>query len=390
MTAAFRPLRPDESTDTARRAGASFGVPVDDEAVETWRRRSGDGNVWGLEEDGVVIAHGRLLPEQHWFGGRLVDTLNVAGVAVAPEHRRRGAARRLMEAAVRRGTADGAGLSILFPATTRLYRSLGWELAGALARYRIDARAVNLTGPVMRPANHSTDWLAIRDCHRAAASHRNGPAVRSPARWAQLSDTAYHYVLDSEAAPGSIDAYALVDHRREPGDWQYTLRIVDWAAVTPRGLRAVLCLVANHGTIGKDAVFIDGIPDTWSALVAEQDVERVGGMYWMARGLDLRAAVAQRGFPSPVTVAVTLRVTDPLLDEDGAPWRLEVSDGRGNLSPAGGADVVLDVRAVGPLYTGFRTPDELATAGLLRGPAEALELLAACFAGPVPMLYDFF
>ena len=64
--------------------------------------------------------------------------------------------------------------------------------------------------------------------------------------------------------------------------------------------------------------------------------------------------------------------------------------GSGALTPAPTADVVLDARATGPLYTGFRTASQLALAGLLDGPPAAVEVLDALFGGPPPVLLDFF
>lgn len=399
----FRPLRPEEDADTARRAAVSFGRSFDEDAVEEWGSRIAAGEVWGLADDADrVVAHGRLTRVDHWLGGRRVPTQHVAAVAVPPEHRAKGAAAALMRAAVAEGARQGAGLSLLFPATVALYRRLGYEHAGTFTRYRLDARQAPGIGPALRPAEDEADWQAIRRCGDVAASLQQGPAVRPDDVWETLRTATYHYVLDSvegETSEPGLDAYVLFDHRHEPGDWQYTLDVTDWAATTPRGLAAVVGLVGRHGTIGKAATFRGPVPDQWSMLVAEQDVTPSGGFWWMARGLDLAVAIGARGFPPGLTGVVALTVEDPLLPGARGPWRLEVADGRGVLEhagsaaaggPAGHGAVHLDARAVGPLITGFRTPRQLALAGLVDGPAEALDWLAGAFAGPVPVLLDFF
>lgn len=395
----FRPLRHDEAADAARRSAVSFGGSLDEEAVEEWRSRIAGGDVWGLADDADrILAHGRFALVDHWLGGRRVPTQHVAALAVPPEHRAKGVAAALMRAAVAEGTRQGAGLSLLFPATVALYRRLGYEHAGTFTRYRLDARRAPSTGPPLRPAEGEEDWKAIRRCGDLAASLQHGPAVRPDHVWRKLRTAAYHYVLDgvdAEPAEPVLDAYVLFDHHHEPGDWQYTLDVDDWAATTARGLAAVVGLVGRHGTIGKAATFRGPVPDQWSMLVAEQDVAAGGGFWWMARGLDLAVAIAARGFPPGLTGAATVTVEDPLLPEARGRWRLEVADGGGVLEPAGraageGAGVHLDARAVGPLVTGFRTPRQLALAGLADGPAEALDWLAGAFAGPVPVLLDFF
>jgi predicted acetyltransferase len=125
-------------------------------------------------------------------------------------------------------------------------------------------------------------------------------------------------------------------------------------------------------------------------LTPEQDVRPDGGMYWMARGLDLPVAVAARGFAPGISLEVAFAVEDPLVPAARGPWRLEVAGGTGKLVPAPSADIVLDARAVGPTYTGFTSPAQLAVAGLASGPPEALALLGTAFAGPHPVFFEFF
>jgi predicted acetyltransferase len=380
-------LVPADVDAVARRAELSFG-PDRDDAVDRYARRIDAGSLWGWSADdgGPVLAHATLTVVDHWFGGRRVPCQHVAGVAVPPEHRGRGVARGLMEDALQIGVEQGTGLSLLFPATTRLYRSLGYEHAGRLVRYRVDTRGVPPVGAPLRPATQDDREAIIACAERANALH-NGPAVRPAERWEQLADAAFWYVLDG--ADG-LEGYVLVDHQRDPGDWQYRLLVRDWAATTARGLSAVGGFVGRHGTIGTEATFTGPAPDTWSQLVPEQDVEETGGLWWMARGLDLPAAVAARGFPPGLEAEVTFAVDDPLLPAARGPWRLAVLDGKGSLAPAEDAELRLDVRAFGPLFTGFRSAAELRLAGLLDGPGDAAARLGAAFAGSPPYLMDFF
>ena len=73
----------------------------------------------------------------------IVDEAHIANIAVDPENRRRGAARRLMNLGLTRAWAEGARTSFLEVrygnrAARELYRSLGYQETGIRARYYRD------------------------------------------------------------------------------------------------------------------------------------------------------------------------------------------------------------------------------------------------------------
>ena len=384
----LRQLREEDLSTVVAQASASFGRTLDERLRSTYRTRIAAGEVWGFEEDGTVLGHCRLLDAQHWLGGRRVPCLDIAAVAVPPENRGRGVASGMMRAAVSRGVAEGYGLSLLFPSTTKLYRRLGWDLAGSLTRYRVRARAVpSGGGPSLRVADRESDWDGIRGCQEAFAAQFSGPGVRGEARWEDLAQAPHRYVLDADE-PGQVEAYVLVEHRPISGSWQHVLRVSDWAATTSRGLAALASFVGSHGTFARDVELLDSAPPRWAGLLPEQDLQTAGGLYWMARGLDLPTAIAHRGFPAGLVVTVTLSVADDLAPS--GPWRLEVADQRGQLTQSPDAEVELEPSAVGPLVTGFRSASELARLGSLQGPAAAIAKLDSAFAGPPPVMFDFF
>lgn len=389
MTAVLRRLTPADLDAVLRLRHLGFGNTIDDALRARTRQRLERGELVGVDGEGDLAAIARVTIADHGFGGRPVQCQHVGAVAVAPEHRGRGVATGMLRAIVAEGAAAGCGLSLLYPATLPPYRRLGWEQAGVFAVYRLDARTVvGVRGPALRPATDE-DRPAIARADEAAWRHTPGLVLRTATDWDRLGEDAAAYVLDA-AGVGPLQAHLLYRPTSAAGDWQYTLDVAAWGATTPEGLRALLAFVGRHGSLGKDVELAGPVPHPWSFLTAEQDVRRVRGMEWMARGLDLAAAVRARGFPPGLGLDVTVRVFDPVLPEAEGPWRLEVADGGGRLEPAGTGTVHLDARAVGPLYTGFASAEQLAAAGLCDGPADALARLSTAFAGPVPVLFDFF
>lgn len=392
MPAGARVLRlgPDDAAAIAERSAASFGPAEDlDAHVARWARRAEAGQAAALELDGTVVAQCRVYAADHWFGGRRVPCQHIAGVSVPPEHRGRGAGRALMAALLDEGAEAGLGLSLLFPATVPLYRGLGWEHAGWFERYRVEARRVPASGAAaLRRAERASDWLAIQECYARAAPRMAGAMHRGPDDWDGLAQAAYRYVLDGPDE--TLAAYLLLDHVRDPGDWQFDLAVRDWIASSAGALAALARFVGGHGSIGKAATFRSPVPSPWLLVLPENDLRTIGSLAWMARVLDVRAALTARGYAPGVGVTVTFALDDAQLPAQRGPWRLEVHDGKATVEPAPGADVTLHARALGPLFTGYRDPWALAAAGLLTGPTDALELLSAAFAGPPPSLTDFF
>jgi predicted acetyltransferase len=234
------------------------------------------------------------------------------------------------------------------------------------------------------------DWPAIERADRAWRRKLNGPAARLEHDWLPIRRARFGYVLDADE-PGELEAYVLYDVAHDLGEyWYYPLDFVDWAATTAHGLESVFGFIGRHGTMGKRATFKGPVPHPWTYLAPEPDVTRIGGGYWLVRPLDVAKAIAQRGFPSFVTVDVTFAVADPDIPANRGPWRLRAADGRGELLASDSAAVSMDVRAFGPLYTGFTNAEQLRLAGLLSGDDASVAALGCAFAGSPPVMFEFF
>ena len=163
---------------------------------------------------------------QYWLG-QPVKMGGVSSVKVAPEHRGRGIGRTLMTELLNLIAERGYPLSALYPATMPIYRSLGWELAGARHNFSILAccvavrpsskpdKAARGAGaghqdvPVRRagPADAATVINVIAQSHRAARdagplTWDEGPA----AQWLGRKDL-YSYL----AGDDGFAAYQMAD-----------------------------------------------------------------------------------------------------------------------------------------------------------------------------------
>ena len=402
----IRPLGPQDDpeieVDLSRRA---FG-PID----EATRPRL-------LNEVGVAAAEGRYYaafdgPQpvavaafhdmRQWWHGRAVRMAGVGGVKVAPEQRGRGTGRALMTELLRVIADRGYPLSVLYPATAPLYRSLGWELGGGLYRAVIAARSLASLLPADGPAQplpgppglrragpgDAGDVIDVIGAVHESARHC-GPATFDAAtvrRWWLTDENLFCYL----AADGFL-AYGWHEEHHE-------MSVQAALARSAETTRALWSTVGSHAPLARQirAVVSPADPVAW--LTREPDLSLVSRWSWMLRVVDAPAAIAGRGFPAAAGLAVALQIDDAQLPHNAGLWTLEVSGGKGSLSAsatgrrarAGTAEPVrLGARGFAALYAG--TPmATLRRAGLAAdGDASADDALDSAFAGPAFMLVSF-
>jgi predicted N-acetyltransferase YhbS len=387
--------------DLGRRA---FG-PVSEAAAPDWiaeaRAAAGDGRYFAAFDEpqpaGVAMFHNM----RQWWHGRAVPMAGVGGVKVAPEQRGRGTGRALMTELLRVIAERGYPLSVLYPATAPLYRSLGWELAGGLYRTVINARSLASLLPPDGPApspqhpprlrragpEDADEVIAVLGAVHESARHC-GPATYDAAtvrRWWLSDENRFCYL----AADGFL-AYGWNDGHRE-----ISVRVA--AAGSPETTRALWSIVGSHAPMTKlvRAVVSPDDPVAW--LTREPDAGLESCWQWMLRVVDAPAAVAGRGFPGAATVTVGLQIDDAQLPANTGHWTLEVSGGKGALTrsrpPVSGTGPVppvrLGARGFAALYGGVAMAT-LRGAGLAAGgDPGADEALDAAFAGKAFLLDSF-
>jgi predicted acetyltransferase len=310
---------------------------------------------------------------RQWWLGKAVPMAGVSGVAVAPEYRGRGVGRGLMTALTSLMAARGYPLSVLYPATTHIYRQLGWELAGARYEAKLPARSLlglpKPAGPmpaIRRPGPDDTaEVLAV-----IAAAHEQARDC-GPISWDEHSMRRWltapgEYADSHKYAFLTPDGFAA--YRWRGNDEIYVDRVCATSAETTLALWSV---IASHSSVADTVVaqVAPGDPLWW--LLREQDAALSERDPWMLRLLDAPAAIAARGFRA-VDIDVPLQVTDEQRPRNTGRWNLTVrSSGQAQLTrtDAGASAqpaLVLGARGLAALYAG--TPvSTLRRAGLASG-----------------------
>jgi predicted N-acetyltransferase YhbS len=400
----IRPLRPQDDLeaelDLARRAFGPFDEAGRARRLAEARAAVGDGRHYAAFDGPRMVAAAGFHDLRQWWHGRSLRMAGVGGVKVAPEERGRGVGSALMTELLRVIARRGYPLSVLYPATAPIYRSLGWELAGGLYQAVIPARSLAALPPALAapsgPAppglrragpGDAEQVIAVAGAVHTSARHC-GPATFGAAtvqRW--LSDENLFCYL---AADGFL-AYGWHDGNRE-------IMVYVALAGSAETTRAIWSIVGSHSSIAKRvlAYLIPDDPVAW--LTREPVVGLADRKPWMLRVVDAAAAISGRGFPAVAELAVTLRLDDEQLPANAGLWTLRLGGGEGSLHPAGtdsgaaippAGPVRLGARGFAALYAGVPM-STLRGAGLAAGgDAAADEALDSAFAGSAFMLDAF-
>ncbi|NUP01029.1 MAG: GNAT family N-acetyltransferase [Nonomuraea sp.] len=378
----IRDLTPGDLDDVLDLRKRSFG-PLSAAEAERWRRivtpSLGEGRYLGVADGGRLAAAARIRQFTQWWHGRPQPMAGVAGVTVNPEDRGRGVGTRLMRAVIDRAADQGNAVSALFPATTPIYRSLGYEHAGAQHVLTVRAgslRGIRPSGQVklrrMGPGDAAEVVSLLHRVHAAARS--SGPVSWDEATWrVRLADEDdFLYLAD--------DGY--VSYRWSGDD----IRVENLVAVSEDTTRALWSMVGSASSVAEKVVAPVAPDDPVLWLLGERSKDQVAQYRWMSRVLDVAAATERRGYPAAVSGEAVITVDDPR--RGGGTWRLTFSGGTCTPTPADVAGPALPIGAFSALYAGIPT-STLRRTGLLTGDDQYDELLDTAFAAK-PYMLDYF
>ncbi|MFI6902251.1 enhanced intracellular survival protein Eis [Nonomuraea sp. NPDC050394] len=340
------------------------------------------GRYLGVFDGERLSAAGRIRSFTQWWHGRAQPMAGVAGVTVNPEDRGRGVGTLLMTALISRAAELGEAVSALYPATTPIYRSLGYEHAGAQNLITLPTEAlrrIRHSGQVklrrMGPGDASELLSVIGRAH--AAARASGPITWDERTWrvwlAEEND--FLYLAD--------DGYAI--YRWSDGG----IEVDAVVAGSPETSRALWSLIGSSSSIAAHVTAAVAPDDPMLWLVGERAKETVKQVRWMHRLIDLPLAVARRGYPAAVSASAVVEVTDPQRPDNSGAWRLDVSSGSGTATATTSADGPhLTANGMAALYAGVPT-STLRRSGLMTGPGTSDDALDAVFAAR-PYMLDYF
>ncbi len=391
----IRSLRPEELEQAWELDRYSFNAPEENRQLFL---RWDPARLMGAFADGRLVAQAGAIGFGQFFGGRSVPMGGLSSVAVAPDQRGRGLAKRVIREVLRAMHRRGEVISSLYPATTALYRGLGWEVAGVTVVRRVAPGGLqSLPAPEAGRVRPGTldEIEALRACYTRLARDVNGFVDRSDRWWQRLRDQWRDrriYVAENDA--DEIEGYLV--YRQIPGEnaalgGPFRLGLDDAVATTRDAALGLWRLLGSWSSQAEAIVYRGTSEDPLLLLLPEQLLEVLVEIRWMTRVIDAAGAIEARGFPPGVEIEAHLSLTDPELEGNNGPFVLRVSKGRGRLESGGRGAVGIDVGSFSALYTGWASTSTLVRSGRISaGASDDRAALDAAFNGPVPWMLDEF
>ncbi|WP_454194988.1 GNAT family N-acetyltransferase [Nocardia sp. Marseille-Q1738] len=303
-------------------------------------------------------------------GDRTVQVCGIAGVGVAPTHRRRGILRAMYTEQHRRIEAAGLPLTMFTASEGGIYGRFGYGPATRENAVAIERRfaeflpsAPDLGGVTLRaPSDMRTAAEAIYDRWR-----RLVPAaqVRPTASWDILFDDPQRF------RDGGSDLFALLHadgyalYRFHSADRARTVEVVELRAVTAEAHAALWRALLGLDLVDQvEAVLTDHDPLPY--LLTDPRLVRTKARYdglWL-RLMDIPAALAARAYAGDLDVV--LEVSDPFRNAGGT-FALRARDGQAVCEPTDrAADIELGIDVLGSMYFGAYPARLFAAANRLR------------------------
>lgn len=388
-----RAARPDEAEQALSVVCAAFGIDRDAARPLFYKDPFFDLSHKRVlfDADGAMVSCLTVVPSSLFVGEIPLPLGGVAGVATRPERQGRGRASRLLAATVGALWDElGYAVSALFPLSPPYYRRFAWETA---------SRAVRWAGaPADLPQYSEADRVcptqtpevrqAIRRVHEASARGRTGACVRDARRWRVIEDMSPgRESAIYEGHGGAVEGYVLFE-RRQDSEAGETLHVQEMHGLTPEARRGLVGWLARQSATALQ--WPAGAPDLGRFGLWDAPGRMTPESGMMLRICDLPAAVTLLHAVQFAAVlgeerrTLTLRAADDIRPENRRPVRL--TPGGVELGTDADRDwIAADIRLFAQFFTGYRTPVEAASLGLLSASAsDALALADRLFPARQP------
>lgn len=362
-------------------------------------RRPLDGAGWRDRGRVLETAHGicaalRAGDAAQFVGGAAVPIAILDTVMVAPEARGQGNGTTLLLHVLNDIRDRGTPAVSLYPTTIPFYRRFGFGVAGVRTRYRAPLPPRSRDGVMQVEQWDDNDLESIAACYHRFARQSAGLLARSPAWWHEwvLYDSpfgqTYRYVVRQD---GEVTGYVIYDHELVPSLLdRYVIRCRDLVWNTPESGQSLLAFFAANRPLADGITWCGSPEEPLTMLFDQLTLSSESTYLWMTRLLDPVAALAARGYPAGISLAVDFAVHDPLWNRNSTGLHLELAEGKVGIQRSATTSPVIHVDTLASMFTGMLRPRDAHRLGRLPASSDDVDKLELVFSGPRPWLLDEF
>jgi predicted acetyltransferase len=328
-------------------------------------------------------------------GERAVDAWSISAVTVSPTHRRRGIARKLLEAELRTAHSLGVPIAALTVSEATIYGRYGFAPSAMTADWTIDTRRATWAGPV---AHGRLQFVSIDELLELAPALIERVRLVSPGQvqpWPLLfrrlvgllgdgkESKALRAVRYDDAA-GTPQGFALFKVTESASEmFGHSLEVVFQTSATDDAYAGLWRFLLEMDLVGEVTARMRSIDEPFAWQVSDfRAVRRTAQRdHLWTRIIDVEKTLAARLYSAHGTVV--LEVADALGYAEGT-FLLEIADdGRATVGPLhaevpdDAAHIALDVSALSALYLGGVSAVTLTRSGriteLREGSASAVD-----------------
>jgi predicted acetyltransferase len=408
----FRAARADEIRAVAHLVAHSFVAHPASWHEESLRRGPWGGveTLWVAEEEDRLVGVCQLLPLKQWIGGVPVPVMGLGTVTVAPTHRRRGLAARLITSAMQEARARGDLATALYPFRVSFYERLGYGRAGEAHQYRVPPEVIPDAPERLRVKlmEDEEDALAIRGVYERWVRSQSGQLERTDEAWARILAPEERAAVLYRNEAGEAEGYAIVRYRADIPQAERFLEVQERAWLTSRARRGLYAWLGSLGDQWRLLVYRAHVNERFGDRIEEPRIppgSEPGWNLWfpsavllrgpMFRLLDLPGAFHARPHFGRGSMTIGLEVEDEQIPENAGHWRLRLDEGHPTLERGGpeGCDVTMrvSIEILSRMFIGALTPSEAVNQSAIW--IEGLEMLTAlnaAFSLPRPWTFDGF
>lgn len=390
----IRPVEESEFDQYKRIISLAFGLTR--ERDESWPREEMDfSTTRALFVNKQMKAVMQILPFELWLGGAKVPMGGIGGVACAPESRRRGYVKKLIEHAPRDMRKKGFLLSCLYPFSYEFYRMFGWEHACDQKLYSFDPASLPLSPEPkseMQPFSEKELPLVSR-VYENFARTKSCSLVRDKKHWLQKVLKAGEYQLCSylwKDSRGKVQGYIVYEIKS--GDSGQEMRLRELVALSHEARCAIFRFLKSHDTQTRKVEFSAPADDLSPAYFPNLRVETKLVPDFAARVVDLKDALERKNYPADLKGTALFKITDPAAPWNSGTWSLSVNAGAGQVKKTRkNHDFACDIQTFTRIYCGYIDLLQAAELGKLEvtNPRK-LPKIIPYFAAPTPYMNDYF